>query len=115
MNEQGSSIGRVWHGWTRPEDAATYDALVTDEVLPGMANLDGFLGAQMMRRDGPDEVEFLVITEWESIDAIKGFAGEDYEKTSIPYDAEQLLSRFDAGPEHYVRRYHAHGAADGEA
>jgi heme-degrading monooxygenase HmoA len=110
---ESRGIGRVWHGWTRPEDADTYDALVTGEVLPGMEELDGFLGAQMMRRDGPEEVEFLVITEWESIEAIEGFAGADYGKTTNPYDAEQLLSRFDDGPVHLDRRYHAH-AADGQ-
>jgi heme-degrading monooxygenase HmoA len=115
MNEQSSGIGRVWHGWTRPEEAARYETLVSDEVLPSMEKLDGFLGAQMMRRDEPDEVEFLVITEWESLDAIKGFAGEDYEKTTIPYDAEQLLARFDEGPLHYLRRYRAAVGGGGEA
>lgn len=107
MSESTEAISRVWHGWTLPENADAYQQLVTDEVLPSMGSLGGCLGAQMMRRDGDDEVEFLVITEWDSLDAVKAFAGEDYEKTTIPYDAAELLSRYDDGPVHYARLYAA--------
>lgn len=107
MNEGAAGVARVWHGWTTPENAAAYDELVTREVLPSMEDLQGCLGAQMMRRDGDQEVEFLVITEWASLEDVKAFAGEDYEKTTIPYDAAHLLARFDDGPLHYRRRYAA--------
>lgn len=105
MSDHDSQLSRVWHGWTLPEDAEVYERLVTEEVLPAMEEMKGFLGAQMMRLDRSEETEFLVITEWDSLDAVKSFAGEDYERTSIPYEAEQLLSRFDKGPLHYRRRY----------
>src|SRR4051794_1949798 len=85
------SINRVWRGWATPANTDEYEALVADEVLPGMTSLAGYLGSSFQKREtGDGEVEFLVITRWESIDAIHGFAGEDYETATIPDTAAQL-------------------------
>ncbi len=98
-------INRVWHGWTTPGNAARYEEMVTAEVLPSHEPLPGYRGAYLLRRETGDEVEFVVITRWESYDAIRGFAGADYDRATIPPEAEALLARFDARAVHYDQRY----------
>jgi heme-degrading monooxygenase HmoA len=96
------TISRVWRGWAAPERAAEYERMVCGEVIPGMGSLDGYRGASLRRRETEDgEVEFLVLTEWDSLEAIRGFAGEDYEAATIPAEAEALLTRFDPRAVHY--------------
>jgi len=75
-------------------------------VLPGIHTVRGFKGAQVLRRkvnDGSekDEVEFVVITQFDSIEAVKQFAGEDYEVAVVLPEARKLLTRFDARSAHY--------------
>lgn len=99
-------ISRVWHGWTTRENADTYQKLLRETVLPEIHRVRGFKGAQVLRRDvnnldESNEVEFLVITRFDSIDAVKGFAGADYEVAVIEPAARKLLSRFDARAVHY--------------
>ena len=68
---------------------------------PGIHRVQGFQGAQLLRRDGEKEVEFVTITLFESMRAVKEFAGEDYEVAVVPPDARKLLSRFDERSAHY--------------
>jgi heme-degrading monooxygenase HmoA len=101
-------ISRVWHGWTTRENADAYQKLLRETVLPEIHRVRGFKGAQVLRRDvnnldESSEVEFLVITQFDSIDAVKGFAGTDYEVAVIEPAARKLLSRFDARAAHYER------------
>jgi heme-degrading monooxygenase HmoA len=96
-------IGRIWHGWTTREDADAYEALLRAEVLPGIGRVDGFVGAHLLRRDvgAGDEVEFATLTLFESLDAVRAFAGDDYEAAVVPPEARRLLARFDARSTHY--------------
>jgi heme-degrading monooxygenase HmoA len=94
-------ISRVWHGWTTRENADAYETLLRDEVLPGIHRVRGFKGAQVLRRDLRDEVEFVTITLFDSLEAVKQFAGEDYEAAVILPEAHRLLVRFDARSAHY--------------
>jgi heme-degrading monooxygenase HmoA len=94
-------INRIWHGWTKPSNADAYEKLLREEVLPGIRRGKGFAGAQVLRRATGDEVEFLVITMFDSIEAVREFAGADYEIAVILPEAEKLLSRFDARATHY--------------
>jgi heme-degrading monooxygenase HmoA len=94
-------ISRVWHGWTTRENADAYETLLRSEVLPGIHRVRGFKGAHVLRRDLRDEVEFLTITLFDSLEAVKQFAGEDYEVAVILPEAHRLLSRFDARSAHY--------------
>lgn len=104
-------ISRVWHGWTTRANADAYQKLLREEILPGIHRVRGFKGAQVLRRektpllakparsgapDGPEEIEFVVLTQFESIDDVKEFAGEDYEVAVIEPAARKLLARFDA-------------------
>lgn len=94
-------ISRVWHGWTTRDNADAYERLLREEVLPGIHRVRGFKGAQVLRRDVSHEVEFVTITLFDSLDAVKEFAGEDYEAAVILPEAHKLLARFDARSAHY--------------
>jgi heme-degrading monooxygenase HmoA len=94
-------IARIWHGWTTPENADAYETLLRSEVLPGIRRIDGARGAYVLRDPVDGEVEFVTITLWESLDAVRAFAGDDYEIAVVPLPARQLLSRFDERSRHY--------------
>lgn len=99
-------IGRVWHGWTRPAYADAYETLLKSEIFPGIyaKNIDGFLRIELFRRSFDDEVEFMTIMWFSSLDAVRAFAGEDYETAYVPASARAILSRFDARSQHYEIR-----------
>jgi len=83
------------------ENADSYEGLLRREVLPGIHRVKGFQGAQLLRRDGKEETEFVTITLFDSLDAVREFAGEDYEVAVVPPPARKLLARFDARSVHY--------------
>ena len=94
-------IARVWHGWTRPEDADSYESHLKPELLPGLSKLKGFAGSHLLRRKAGDEVEFVTIILWESLDAIRSVAGPNYETAVIPEERKKYLKRFEAKALHY--------------
>lgn len=96
-------IGRVWHGWTTPENADAYESLLRHEIFEGIQDrqIAGFHGIQLMRRSLETDVEFMTLMLFDSIDAVRAFAGEDYEVAVVPPKAQALLSRFDARSQHY--------------
>jgi heme-degrading monooxygenase HmoA len=94
-------ISRLWHGWTKRENADGYEELLRSEILPGIHRVAGFKGALVLRREGKDEVEFVTLTMFDSMAAVKEFAGEDYEVALILPEARRLLVRFDARSAHY--------------
>ena len=95
-------IARIWHGWTSPENAGPYEQLLQSEILPGIHHrVPGFRGAYLLRDDRGDEVEFVTVTLFDSLDAVREFAGEDYEVAVVPSEGRRLLSRFDERSRHY--------------
>ena len=96
-------ISRIWYGWTSHDQASAYQSLLKTEILPGIANrqLEGYGGAHLLRRDLEHEVEFVTILWFDSLDAVRNFAGEDYEVAVVPTKARALLSRFDDRSAHY--------------
>ena len=102
-------IARIWHGWTTPANADAYEALLRGEVLPGLERIDGYVGVYVLRDDGA-EVEFVTVTLWETLDAIRAFAGDDYELAVVPPEARRLLERFDERSRHYEVRAAPPGA-----
>ena len=94
-------IARLWHGYTKPEDAPTYHEMLLKTILPGIHRIAGYKGSYVLRKDGPDEVEFITLTFWESLDAIREFAGPDYEHSVILPEAARLLTRHDEYSTHY--------------
>jgi heme-degrading monooxygenase HmoA len=94
-------IARLWHGWTTRAKADAYEALLRTKILPGIHRVPGHEGAFLLRRDAGDEVEFVTLTLFATMDAVRGFAGEDYEAAVVPPEARKLLSRFDPRSVHY--------------
>ncbi|MCZ6860037.1 MAG: antibiotic biosynthesis monooxygenase [Alphaproteobacteria bacterium] len=96
-------ISRIWHGWTTPDNADAYEHIVTTEVLPEIASrqIPGYRGAHLLRRPLNDEVEFVTIMWFDSLDAIRRFMGDDYEVAHVPAQARAVLARFDARSQHY--------------
>jgi heme-degrading monooxygenase HmoA len=108
-------IVRLWHGWTTQSNADKYETLLKSEILPGINRIPGFRGAEVLRRESDAEVEFVTVTLFDSMEAVRAFAGEDYETAVILPEARELLSRFDQRSVHYqsVLRMepHSRGAA----
>ncbi|HKN37149.1 MAG TPA: hypothetical protein VJX16_28230 [Terriglobales bacterium] len=94
-------IARLWHGWTTPANAEAYEKLLRSEILPGIHRIKGYQGACLLRRNAAKEVEFVTLTFFDSMDAVRAFAGEDYEAAVVPPHAHKLLSRFDERSVHY--------------
>ena len=96
-------ISRVWHGWTTPAHADDYEALLKDEIFTGIKNrqIKGYRGIQLFRRNLSKETEFVTVMWFDSIEAVRAFAGDDYEVAVVPPKARALLSRFDARSQHY--------------
>lgn len=99
-------ISRIWHGWTTPENANTYEALLKSEIFVGIQGrqIEGYQGIQLLRRNLGEEVEFVTEMWFDSLDAVRVFAGEDYEVAVVPPKARAVLSRFDARSQHYEVR-----------
>lgn len=99
-------IGRIWHGWTTPANADAYEALLKSEIFVGIRdrNIPGYRGIQLFRRDVGSEVEFVTIMWFDDLDAVRIFAGEDYETAVVPPKARQVLHRFDERSQHYEVR-----------
>lgn len=99
-------ISRIWHGWTTPNNADTYEALLKSEIFVGIQGrqIPGYRGIQLFRRNVGDEVEFITVMWFDSIDAVRTFAGEDYEAAVVPPKARAVLSHFDERSQHYEVR-----------
>ena len=67
-------------------------------------NIPGFHGIRLLRRDVGDEVEFVTIMTFDSLEAVRAFAGEDHEAAVVPENAQAVLSHYDAKSQHYVVR-----------
>ena len=96
-------ISRIWRGWASRENADAYEELLRSEIFQGIAerSIQGYQGIHLLRRDVDDGVEFVTIMWFDSLDAVRAFAGEDYEVAVVPPRARQLLSRFDGRSAHY--------------
>jgi heme-degrading monooxygenase HmoA len=95
-------IARVWRGWTKPENGDAYEEFLRANVFPALtAIVPGFRGGYVTRRNVDGEVEFLVMTLFDSLDAVRAFAGDDYEVPVVEPEAARLLNRGDERAAHY--------------
>ncbi len=96
-------ICRLWRGWTAPENADEYERIVRREVIPEIEarRIPGFRHVDLMRRDLGGEIEFQTLMWFDSLDAIKGFMGEDYSVSHVPLEARAVLNSFDDRAAHF--------------
>ena len=98
-------IARHWRGWTKSQDADVYEALLKDNVLPRIKAISGYRGGYVLRSDGREESEFIVINMFDSLESVKAFAGTDYRTAVFEPEARALLSRIDPVAYHYEVRF----------
>ena len=105
-------ISRIWHGYTSFENADPYEKLLWEEIIVGIRNrhIEGFKEMQLFRRVLENEVEFITVMWFASIEAVKQFAGEDYETAVVPQKAREVLAHFDDRSQHYEVREHVKGS-----
>lgn len=103
-------ISRIWHGYTTKVNADKYEDLLKKEIFTGIKNrkIKGINGIDLLRREFGKEVEFITIMWFDSINAVRDFAGDDYEKAVVPPEARALLSRFDDKSQHYEVKHKHH-------
>jgi heme-degrading monooxygenase HmoA len=99
-------IVRIWHGWTAPNNADAYETLLRHEIFPWIAGkkVDGFRRIELLRRPVALEVEFITLMWFDSLDAVKKFAGPQWEEAVVKPEARALLARFDARSQHFEVR-----------
>ena len=99
-------ISRIWRGWTSPENADAYEALLRSTIIPGILgrSVPGFQGIDLLRRPLDGEVEFITIMWFDTMEAVAAFAGPDPERAVVPAAAQAVLSRYDARSLHYEVR-----------
>src|SRR5881392_2233238 len=90
-------IARVWHGWTKPKNAKAYEDMLRDEIFPSIAarKISGYRGAELFIREDGDEVEFVTLLRFDSMDGVKQFAGDDASKPVIFPKTEALITRME--------------------
>jgi antibiotic biosynthesis monooxygenase (ABM) superfamily enzyme len=96
-------VSRIWHGWTTRGNAEKYETLLKEEIFVGIQkrHIHGYKGIQLLRREVGHEVEFVTIMLFDSLAAVRQFAGEDYEGAVVPEKARAVLSHFDERSQHY--------------
>jgi heme-degrading monooxygenase HmoA len=94
-------IIREWRARADPAMAGAYQRHFQERVVPELRAVPGFAGAQLGRRQLDGKIEFLVLTRWQSMNAIRAFAGIDVEKAVVEPGAVAALADFDTGVRHY--------------
>ena len=94
-------IARTWKGWTKAEDADAYEKLLKEVVYPGLQKINGYQGGYILRQENAHETEFVTVNLFESLDAVKAFAGPDYETPVFEPEARELLSKVEPIARHY--------------
>ena len=96
-------ICRVWRGWTTKANAAAYERVVRGEVIPGIERrkIPGFTSIDLVRREREEDVEFMTLMWFDSVDSVRAFMGEDYEVAHVPAEAQAVLKDFDRRSAHY--------------
>jgi heme-degrading monooxygenase HmoA len=94
-------IVRAWRGRASPVQSSAYPEHFRRRVVPELQRIEGFLGAALLQQARAEEIEFLVLTRWQSMDAIRAFAGEEVESAVVEPEAAAALTGFDRTVQHY--------------
>lgn len=94
-------ISRNWNGTARPEEADNYIAHLKNETFPQLSKLDGFVSASILRRPTARGIEFLIVTIWQSMEAIRQFAGDQTDTAVVPATVQAMMVDYDREVAHY--------------
>jgi heme-degrading monooxygenase HmoA len=94
-------ISRNWRGTARPEEADNYIAHLRQDTFPKLTELEGFISASILRRPTAQGVEFLIVTLWQSIEAVRRFAGDEAEVAVVPAVVQAMMVDYDREVTHY--------------
>jgi heme-degrading monooxygenase HmoA len=94
-------IIREWRGRARLDRAEAYPKHFRESVAPELKSISGFLGADLCRRLAGDKIEFLVVSRWRSMEAIRAFAGSEPGKAVVEPGAIAALEDYDDFVRHY--------------
>jgi heme-degrading monooxygenase HmoA len=94
-------VARHWTGVAKAESADRYVHHLQTETFPSIRKLPGFVSASILRRSVPQGVEFLIVTHWDSLDAIRAFAGHDIDVAVVPQRAHDMMIDYDRAVRHY--------------
>jgi hypothetical protein len=99
-------IGRIWHGWTTPQNADAYETLLRTQIFPNIVarGIAGFRRIELMRRPSGEEVEFVTLMWFDSMAAVRAFAGTEFDVAVVPPAARAVLKRYDERSAHYEVR-----------
>ena len=97
------AVKRIWHGWTTPENADAYQDLLHEEIFPGIESkeMEGYRCVELFRRDLDNEVEFMTLMTFDSLEDVVHLQGKDYEKSYVPDSAQKVLKRWDKTATHF--------------
>ena len=100
------AIKRTWHGWTAPGNAGAYEQVLRSHVLPSIEakRIAGYRGIEVLRRDHGQEVEFMTIMTFDSMQSVIDFQGAEYERCYVPEAAQAVLARWDRTAAHFEVR-----------
>jgi heme-degrading monooxygenase HmoA len=94
-------ISRHWRGVAKPLHAEEFVQHLRSETFPGLSKIPGFINASILRRNVVQGVEFLIVTNWESLGAIEQFAGRDCEVAVVPEKVQRMMLDYDGLARHY--------------
>ena len=97
----GNVISRQWRGLARTDQAQNYVRHLHSETFPALQRIPGFVDASILSRQAPDGIEFLVVTRWQSLEAIARFAGPDPEVAVVPDSVARMMIEFDQRARHF--------------
>jgi heme-degrading monooxygenase HmoA len=94
-------ISRHWRGLARADRADEYVQHLHNETFPLLNAIPGFISASILRRVVSEGVEFLVMTQWASLEAIHAFAGPRAETAVVPQEVQDMMLEYDPIARHY--------------
>lgn len=95
-------IARHWRGLAKKENATPYIDHLLNGTFPLLKTIKGFISASILQQETNEGIWFLIITQWESIEAIRQFAGDEPTVAVVPPLVQQLMIRYDKQVEHYA-------------
>jgi len=98
-------ISRHWTGTTKPGKSEEYILHLSNHTFKNLKKIPGFISAQILQRDAEDGVEFLIVSNWENVESIKQFAGNDFDLAVVPKVVQDLMLKFDQKVKHFDVTY----------